>query len=342
MAAPAVAVVVKKVAAVVVSDKKLRNFVIGIILGIIVILLMPLGAIAAFFSMDVDVETERLQEIIIENLSAEEQEMLQGVEDTMYAIEDKMIEADFASRVKEAQVLYIMALSEESSANDFVDRLVACFSDGQTDAELIEKVNETFGKEIVVEDFSNVMQNIRSSAIDTSDYFDLNSKNNLDLAKWAEHAADKQWGYVYGTFGTVLDESMLTMKMDQYPEDVTVYEEFIRSNWMGRRCADCVGLIKGYGWYNTVSKEVEYGTNGMPDYSANGMYDYATEKGAISSIPEIPGLAVWKDGHIGIYIGNGKVVEAMTTTVGVVETNLSDGSWTHWLKVPSITYYEEA
>ena len=36
------------------------------------------------------------------------------------------------------------------------------------------------------------------------------------------------------------------------------------------------------------------------------MFANATVKGTIDTIPEIPGLAVWHEGHIGIYIGNGE------------------------------------
>ena len=56
---------------------------------------------------------------------------------------------------------------------------------------------------------------------------------------------------------------------------------------------------------------------------------------------ETPGLAVWKDGHIGIYIGDGNVVEAYGTEQGVIRSVLADGGWTHWLEVPSINYVEQ-
>lgn len=36
-------------------------------------------------------------------------------------------------------------------------------------------------------------------------------------------------------------------------------------NWLGRRTADCVGLIKGYGWYNAETGQTEIGANDMPD-----------------------------------------------------------------------------
>lgn len=119
------------------------------------------------------------------------------------------------------------------------------------------------------------------------------------------------------------------------------YESFIRANWLGRRTADCVGLIKGYGWLDASSGAIRYGTNGMPDYGANQMYQSAAVKGEMSSMPEVKGLAVWKPGHIGVYIGNGYVVEAMGTKYGVVRTKVEGRGWRGWCKVPSIDYIEE-
>lgn len=342
MAAPAVAAVAKKVIVYILTDEKALKVVLGIVLGIIIIILLPLGVIIGVLNGDVEIDADRMQEMIVQNLSAEEQAMLQGIEDTMYGIEDGMTEAGYGNqRVTEAQVLYVLALSSHSAEDGFVDKLVSCFAENQTDEQLISAVNSAFGTSITAQDFSNVMSNIRNAYIDTSDYTDPNTKNNLDLVKWAEYAADKGWGYVYGTYGTVLSESMLTAKMEQYPDEVATKEQFIRDTWLGKRTADCVGLIKGYGWFNTASQDTEIGSNGMQDLSANGMYDAATVKGEISTIPETPGLAVWKDGHIGIYIGDGNVVEAYGTERGVIRSVLADGGWTHWLEVPSINYVEQ-
>ena len=342
MAAPAVAAVAKKVIVYILTDEKALKVVLGIVLGIIIIILLPLGVIIGVLNGDVEIDADRMQEMIVQNLSAEEQAMLQGIEDTMYGIEDGMTEAGYGNqRVTEAQVLYVLALSSHSAEDGFVDKLVGCFAENQTDEQLISAVNSAFGTSITAQDFSNVMSNIRNAYIDTSDYTDPNTKNNLDLVKWAEYAADKGWGYVYGTYGTVLSESMLTAKTEQYPDEVATKEQFIRDTWLGKRTADCVGLIKGYGWFNTASQDTEIGSNGMQDLSANGMYDAATVKGEISTIPETPGLAVWKDGHIGIYIGDGNVIEAYGTERGVIRSVLADGGWTHWLEVPSINYVEQ-
>lgn len=174
--------------------------------------------------------------------------------------------------------------------------------------------------------------------LDISSFTDTATKNNLDLVAYAEQAFDSGWGYVWGTYGDVLTASLFTYKLEQYPDGVGNYEGFIRNNWLGGRTADCVGLIKGYGWLNPETMKIEYGTNGMPDISADGMYNNAAVSGSIDTMPDVPGLAVWKSGHIGIYVGNGKIIEAMGTKYGVVKTNLSERSWTAWLEVPYINY----
>ena len=135
-----------------------------------------------------------------------------------------------------------------------------------------------------------------------------------------------------------MTESLLESKIRQYPDGVGSYESVIRSKWLGGRTADCVGLIKGYGWLDTDSMSIRYGTNGMPDIGADAMYRNAAVKGPIGTIPEIPGLAVWKSGHIGVYIGDGYVIEAMNTKKGVVKTKLEGRGWTHWLQIEYNNY----
>lgn len=122
---------------------------------------------------------------------------------------------------------------------------------------------------------------------------------------------------------------------------VTDKEEYIKSHWLGRRTSDCVGLIKGYGWYDETSGTIKYGTNEMKDVTADGMFNAAVEKGPISTMPDIPGIAVWHQGHIGVYIGNGYVIHAANTYDGVIKTPITSSGWTHWLKVPYINYIEE-
>ena len=336
-----VAAGLKKLAVAVLTDKKLRNTVLGIILGIILVIVIPFAAIIALLNGDINIDTNRLQTLVVQNLSAEEKAKLRRVERLMNTIEDKMLAAGFDKlRVKEAQVLYVLALSDHAGDTGFVERLVGCFADGQSDAALISAVNTAFGTDLSAEEFTKVMSAIRAVYISTANYIAPGSKNNLDLVEWAKNAEAHGWGYVWGTFGQVFTRSMYKAKVEQYPDEVGSYAEFIKANWVGGRTADCVGLIKGYGWFDAETGQINYGTNGMPDVGADGVYYNASEKGTIDTIPEIPGLAVWHKGHIGIYIGDGQVIHASGTRVGVVQTPIGSSGWTHWLKIPYISYYD--
>ena len=181
-----------------------------------------------------------------------------------------------------------------------------------------------------------------SIELDVSAFTDPTTKNNLDLVTYAENAWENGWGYVWGTYGSVLTDSLFASKLAQYPDGVGSYENFIRENWLGGRTTDCVGLIKGYGWLDTSDMSIGYAINGMPDVGADQMYANATVKGDMSSMPDTPGLAVWHSGHIGVYIGGGEVIEAMGTKYGVVKTKLSERSWTAWLEIPYINYISES
>lgn len=336
-----VAAALKKIAVAVLTDKKLRRTVLGIVLGVIIIIIMPVAAVISLFNGDIEIDTDRLQTLVVENLSAEEKAKLQAVENTMYAIENEMKAAGFtAERTKEAQMLYVLALSDYAEQTDFVSKLAGCFTEDQTDEQLISAVNSAFGTELKTEDFTKVMTAIRAKAINTSGFTEPDTKNAHDLVEWAKQAHAKKWGYVWGTYGDVLTESMLDGKVSQYPDEVGGKEEYIRTHWLGGRTADCIGLIKGYGWLNTQTGAIEYGTNGMPDIGADTMFNNATEKGTIDTLPEIPGLALWHSGHIGIYIGGGKVIHAANTQAGVIISDVSGSGFTHWLKIPYITYTE--
>ena len=177
-----------------------------------------------------------------------------------------------------------------------------------------------------------------SIELEVSALADPNTKNAQDLVAYATNAWESGWGYVWGTYGEVLTESMFDYKLRQYPEGVGKYAAFIRSHWIGRRTTDCVGLIKGYGWLDPETMTIQYGSHGMLDLGANGMCQTAQVKGPMTTMPDTPGLAVWMPGHIGVYIGGGEVIEAAGTKKGVVKTKLAGRGWQQWLEVPGLKY----
>ena len=128
------------------------------VLVVVVALLMPMVAVVAVFSGTLELDVSALESQIMENMTDDQRRMLQGIEDTMLDIEAAMVDADFSGSVGAAQALYILALSDQAGQPGFVSRLVSCFAPEQTDAELVSNVNRTFGTDIAVEEFSNVMR----------------------------------------------------------------------------------------------------------------------------------------------------------------------------------------
>lgn len=64
------------------------------------------------------------------------------------------------------------------------------------------------------------------------------------------------------------------------------------------------------------------------------------EYGVISTLPDRPGLAVRKAGHVGVYVGNGYCVEWKGFNYGCVKTELKKGGWTDWYELPWVDYGE--
>lgn len=337
------AATVAKITSAVASDKNARK-VIGIIIGSVIgLLLIPLIAYMGIIgNMDsIEIDTNQVQQSIVQNMSAEEKAKLLHIEDVMTGISKECTKRKLKSIVgKKAQAVYACAFYDiEKNDSDFISKLVDCFEQAKDDNELLNMLNSAFGTNISAEDFNHLMSVISNTVID----IDLcnTDKNNLDLVKWAQMAYDNKWGYVWGSHGDVLTSSEFKRLKKVFGANVTDKEDYIKSHWLGRRTSDCVGLIKGYGWYDETSGIIKYGTNEMKDVTADGMFNAAVEKGPISTMPDIPGIAVWHQGHIGVYIGNGYVIHAANTYDGVIKTPITSSGWTHWLKVPYINYIEE-
>ena len=165
-----VAAALKRIAVSILTDKKALKVVGGIVLGIIVIIVMPIAAVLALFSGDISIDVDRLQELVEENLSDEQKAKLQSVEDMMNGINDAMTEAGYEERVKEAQVLYMMVLSDKAADENFTANLVGCFSDDQSYEELIDAVNDEFDTDISVGDFEKIMNSINERETESASY----------------------------------------------------------------------------------------------------------------------------------------------------------------------------
>lgn len=151
----AIAAALKKLAVYVGTNKKALKTAVGIVLGVVVILIMPIAVILGMFTGEVDLKFDRLEELI-----AEQQERGNIV---MAEIEEVMLAAGRSElQVKEAQALYLFALFEFGEEEGFAEKLAGCFTaEEQTDEELISAVNEAFGTSIRAKDFAELVGELR-------------------------------------------------------------------------------------------------------------------------------------------------------------------------------------
>lgn len=291
-----------------------------------------------------DIDTDKLSQSIQENISAEQMANFQLINDTMTEVEKQLDKKKLSDYNTQAEVIYLFSLSDKSKDKDFVKNFVSCFKKNQSDEDLINAVNQKFGTEIEYDEFQKMMQSINGAEISTAGFTDKTTKNNLDLVKWCENAYKNGWGYVYGGYGQVCTKQYLDQQASLYPGNNEAGGEMrqVGEKWLGNRVCDCIGLIKSYMWYNSDTGEITVGSNNFQDCNATSIWNYTKESGDISTMPDIPGLAVWMPGHIGVYVGYGYVIEAQGTAYGVVKTELKGRGWTKWLKIPNIKYVNKA
>jgi cell wall-associated NlpC family hydrolase len=107
---------------------------------------------------------------------------------------------------------------------------------------------------------------------------------------------------------------------------------------MGVKVHDCIGLIKGYMWCKDPEDTKPVYAQGYPDVSADMQLNRSKRKGDIKTLPEVPGVLVFMKGHVGVYLGNGEVIEARGHKFGVVITKLNERAWKNWGYVDEIQY----
>ena len=147
-----------------------------------------------------------------------------------------------------------------------------------------------------------------------------------DLCALFAQALDERWGYIWGRSGQVWTQA----NQDAATRDMTVK---YGSKWIGKRVADCSGLFV---WaYKQRGEKIFHGSNTIWN-------KYTSAKGAVGGDMRIrPGTAVFmvsggKRGHIGLYIGGGKCIEAKGTQAGVVMSDLS--RWDEWGELADVDY----
>lgn len=164
---------------------------------------------------------------------------------------------------------------------------------------------------------------------------------NKDLADFclnkATHVSSK---YMWGDYGRTITNTTIEQKAKQYPtrysaNRIAELKKCTNGYWIG---CDCAGLIKWCLWTDKGTHDIRY--NSKTDRNTGGLWNCATKRGTIDTLPEVPGIILYKTGHVGVYIGNGMAVECTLGSYGdgIVQSKVKGRGWTHWLTIPEIDY----
>ena len=152
-------------------------------------------------------------------------------------------------------------------------------------------------------------------------------------------ALSENWGYIWGIAGekwTAAKQKELEKTKDADRAQGREYG----SKWIGHTVADCSGL---FSW---AFKQL----GGYMYHGSDTMYrKYCVNKGELRKGKRTdcgtlkPGTAVFvwngkKYSHVGLFVGDGTVIEAMGTINGVTTTRVTAGKWTHWGELVGIDY----
>ena len=149
-----VAAALKKIAVALLSSKKGRKFIKGLIAGVIVLLILPFMVIAFIFGeFDMDTDTEGN----VDHWTAVDEYVDEGHANVLEQIESQLEKDEISDRFAEAKVFVLFYLYDYALQNDFVFKLMTCIHEDQTPSELAEEVSEMFGIEIDIAEFEQLI-----------------------------------------------------------------------------------------------------------------------------------------------------------------------------------------
>lgn len=177
---------------------------------------------------------------------------------------------------------------------------------------------------------------------------------SADLIEKFRYALDNHWGYIWGSAGILWTKAKQQQKVDymvgkygttwqknsEAKTDNYYYAALYGEKWIGHYVADCSGL---FAWaYSKLGGSIAHGSNSIYDR-------YCGEKGKLTDEKRksiLPGTAVFtgdakQHGHIGLYVGNGKVIEASGTQAGVCVSNITANKWTYYGYLKDVSYSTE-
>lgn len=174
---------IKKLLLALLTDKKARKAAVGILLGIIVMIMMPIGAVTALLNSEIMIDSEVLKQEVQAQMSGEVHADTQRLEEILSRISVKMTEAGYSEQTKAAQNLAVVFLSDRMGEGEFVEMLVSCFQPGQSNESFLSAINEVFGTEISLEDLSAVAGDLKIETEVELETVDSGTENSSEITE---------------------------------------------------------------------------------------------------------------------------------------------------------------
>lgn len=164
---------------------------------------------------------------------------------------------------------------------------------------------------------------------------------SLELIEKFQQSVDEKWGYIYGMKHVLWSEARqknynVAKKDDSNCQNSIKYG----SKWYGHIVTDCSGLFAW--WIEQLGDAIAHGSNSI--YNRYCSRKGTLKNGKTGSGEELrPGTAVFTGkegahGHIGLYIGNGTIIEAKGAQYGVIKSSIKEARWTYWGELKMIEY----
>ena len=176
-----------------------------------------------------------------------------------------------------------------------------------------------------------------------------------DLIGKFQYAIDNDWGYTWGSAGILWTQAKQNQKVNymvshygtswktnsEAKSSTYYYTALYGSKWIGHYVADCSGL---FAWaFRELGGSIAHGSNSIWDRYCSSKGDLS--KGIRTDGKQLKnGTAVFVNPkgndrtHIGLYIGNGTVIEAASTQKGVITSAITDKKWVEWGELKAVSY----
>ena len=156
----------------------------------------------------------------------------------------------------------------------------------------------------------------------------------------------EHWGYIWGMTHEMWSAEQQAAYVARYSGDPNRASSCeYGGKWAGHWVTDCSGAF-AY-WFSVLGGYMYHGSNTMWD-------KYCVSKGDLKNGKRTdgqdlrPGTAVFcynadkkRRSHVGLYIGDGHIIEASGTINGVIMTKITNRKWVEWGELKGVIYDAE-